>query len=232
MKVNKLVTATLLFACSAFTLQAQDIGYPPDKSPYEDIPTHQRLTFYTGYFKAAKDQLGAIPQSAPQFGVRYEVTVGGPAQFFTRIAFVPSKRNAYDPGALPANRDLGEVSIPMYFVDLGFSFNLTGQKSWKKIVPTAGFAVGLVNANTQTEGDQYRFGTQFTISTELGLRYLLNDTWELRGNVGNTLYRTRYPNTYFVAGPTGESLLPANASRKGYKNNITTSLGLSYPIFR
>lgn len=210
---------------------AQDVGHSPDNSPYRDIETPQRFSVFVGYLAASKDKIGAIPHSAPMFGARYEVAVGGPAQFFARIAYAPSKRNAYDPTALAANRDLGEVSIPLYFTDLGFSFNLTGKKSWNNIIPTAGFGIGIVSGTKNTELDPYRFGTKFTISTDIGVKYLAKNDWEFRTNIGNMIYQTKYPTPYFNAGVAGSPLV-TSGKRSSYRNNWVLTVGGSVPIFR
>jgi hypothetical protein len=224
------IAAALLFATP---LVAQDVGYPPSSSPYRDIPTPQRITLFGGYFVASKDKIGAIPKSAPLVGLRYEVTVGGPAQFFARTAFAPSKRNAYDPARPQATRSLGEVSAPLYFADIGFSFNLTGQKSWNHLVPTVGFGLGLVSSMKRTENDPFRLGTKFAFSTDFGVRYVPEGrSLEWRVNLGNTFYQTRYPAQYTTLAGDGTSLLPEGSSRSSYRMNWTLTAGLSYPIFR
>ena len=60
--------------------QKVDVGYSPPKSPFRDLEYHQELTLFVGYFSAAKDTAGAAPKSAAMEGLRYEITVGGPAQ--------------------------------------------------------------------------------------------------------------------------------------------------------
>jgi hypothetical protein len=234
----KLAAAPLTFACLFSVLCAapvaaqQVVGYPPSQSPYRDLETPQRITVYAGYFLAGKDPIGAHPHSAPMIGARYEVTVGGPAQFFVRLAFANSKRNAYDPSEIQANRSLGTVNAPLLFGDLGFSFNLTGQKSWHHLVPTAGFALGAVNASTRTTNDPYYFGTSFEVSTDFGIRYVPNNDLEARFNLGNTLYQTRYPTAYYTQATDGTSLLQAGTSRSSYRNNWMFTAGVSFPIFR
>ena len=223
------VALALLFATPVL---AQEVGHPPSTSPYRDIPTPQRLSAFVGYLFAAEGELGAIPKDAPLFGLRYEVTVGGPAQFFARAAFAPSKRNAYDPSKPPATRSLGEVSAPLTMIDVGFSFNLTGQKSWHNLVPTAGFGVGIASSMKTTEGDPYRFGTKFLFTTDFGLRYLPpGRSLEWRVNVGNALYQTRFPTPYFVS-TSGAPLLGSDVARSKYRFNWTLTAGAAYPIFR
>ncbi len=223
------VVFALLFATPAL---AQDVGYSPENSPYRDIPTPQRLSVFAGYFSTSQDKIGAIPKSAPLIGVRYEVTVGGPAQFFARVAYANSKRNSFDPTQTEPNRPLGEAKVPILLTDVGFSFNLTGQKSWHNFVPTVGFAAGAVNSRKRNDLDPFRLGTQFTLSTDFGIRYLFENALEARVNVGNTFYQTRYPNSYFTQATDGTSLLPSTTERSKFRNNWMFSTGLAFPIFR
>ena len=55
------------------------VGYPPSKSPYQDITTKQEFTFYGGQFGGSKGDAGVGPQSGGIFGVRYGIRLGGPA---------------------------------------------------------------------------------------------------------------------------------------------------------
>lgn len=213
-------------------LGAQDVGHNPDKSPYRDIETPQRLTMFLSYLSLAKDPIGVTPHSAPMLGLRYEVSVAPPAQFYARLGYASAKRNAFNPTALPADRELGEKTLPMYFTDLGFAFNLTGGKSWNNIIPTAGFGLGVVMANKQEPNDPYKFGTQFTISTDLGIRYQLNNSFELRTSVGSMIYQTRFPLPYYSSGVAGNPLLTSSTKRRSYRNNWVFSAGASVPIFR
>jgi 2,3-bisphosphoglycerate-independent phosphoglycerate mutase len=48
----------------------------------------QELTGFTGYYAAAEDPVGVAPRSGPMLGVRYEIRLGGPAQFYARAAVV------------------------------------------------------------------------------------------------------------------------------------------------
>src|SRR4051794_14267336 len=135
-----------LFLAVAMPAAAQtvDVGYPPPKSPFRDLEYHQELTFFGGYFSAATDPAGAAPKSAPMEGIRYEVTVGGPAQIYARLARVSSERNVIDPSSPAATRHLGSQSWPVYLMDAGLSLNLTGQRSFHGIVPVVALGGGLV----------------------------------------------------------------------------------------
>ncbi len=213
-------------------VHGQEAGYPPSKSPYQDLESPQRIFLFGGYFAAGKDRIGAAPQSAPLFGAQYEVSIGGPAQFFVRAARASSKRDTFDPSQPKATRSLGTIGDPLWLVDLGFLFDLTGQKSWHHLVPTFAFGVGLANARASTADDPYSFGTQFAFNTDLGIRYVPGNTYDVRLGIGNTFYQNHYPTGYYVATSDGTSLIGNGIAKTSYLNSWRLTAGLSVPLFR
>ena len=189
-----------------------------------------------GTDRTEKDDIGAAPHSAPLIGARYDLTIGGLAQFFVRAMRVSSERTAFNPlGISPDSQKLGKVSDPLVMGDLGFALDLTGQKSWHNLIPTIGFAIGVANAsNGVAEEIRTYFGTQFSISSDLGLRYELGKTYELRIDAGNTLYQNHYPSESISCRPrTGRRYAcGSNVSKSSYLNSWMLMAGLSVPIFR
>lgn len=137
-----LLALALLVAPAPLVAQV-DVGYPPPRSPFRDLEFKQEATLFGGYYIAGKDPAGIAPQSGPMAGIRYEVTVGGPAQIVARLARVMSERRVIDPLQPVASRDLGVQNWPLYLVDVGMSLNLTGQRSYRGVVPViyAGLAL-------------------------------------------------------------------------------------------
>jgi len=224
--------AAALLVLSATPVLAQQVGYPPDKSPYQDLVTSQHLTVYGGYYHAGKDDVGAAPGSAPMLGLRYEIDIAGPAQYWIRLGRVSSDRNSYNPLLPTATRSLGKVSDPLYLAETGFSFNLTGRKSWHSIVPVIGFGAGVASATKKAPNDPYRFGTQFAFSTEFGVRVIPSNRYELRFMLGNTFYQNHYPSAYFTKSTDTTAVLGASSSRSSYLANVALTAGLSVPLFR
>lgn len=228
-----LLTAALLFATPAALTAQGVVGYPPERSPYRDVPDWQRITFFGGYFIPQKDEIGATPRSGPIAGFRYEVSVGGPAQFVARAAYVASHRAAFDPTRPQATRSLGDVRQALYLADVGFALNLTGQKSWHHIIPVTTFGLGVITGPGTAARDPYRFGTQFAISSAIGVRIVPAGTYELRLEAGSTLYQSRYPGSYFISPDAATPpLLGARTARSGFRNAWSLTAGLAVPIFR
>ncbi len=224
-----------LFMIVAIPAAAQtvDVGYAPPKSPFRDLEYHQELTFFGGYFLAAKDPAGAAPKSAPMEGIRYEVTVGGPAQIFARLARINSQRDVIDPSLPTATRHLGSQSWPVYLMDAGLSLNLTGQRTFHGIVPIVALGGGLVSdLDKSVEADPFNLGTTFAFSLGTGLRMVPGGRFQIRADVGTYLYQIKYPTQYYVPATDNTAVLPAKQAKNFWKRNGAFSLGVSYLLFR
>jgi hypothetical protein len=98
-------------------------------------------------------------------GFRYEVNVGGPAQLVARLSHVRSERQVINPVEPTTGRDLGIQAWPLYLADFGLSLNLTGQRSYRGIVPVIYTGIGLASdLGKEIEEDPYKLGTTFAFS--------------------------------------------------------------------
>ena len=220
--------ATLLVS----TAHAQ-VGYEPEASPFRDLEYRQELTGFAGWFNAGKDIAGVAPQSGPIVGARYEVRVGGPAQFTARVARVASERRVLDPAKPAAERDLGTESWPLYLGDVSLSINLTGQKSWRRLVPVINGGAGIVS---DFEGDAdvggFQFGTQFAFSFGAGVRFVPGGRFQARVDLSDHLYQVEYPESYRVPASDDTSVLRNTQALRNWKHNVALTVGASYLFFR
>ena len=231
-------TAALLVAAAAAPARAQ-VGYEPPESPFRDLEYRQELTAFGGYYQASGDDAGVAPRSGPASGLRYELRIGGPAQLMVRATRVESERRLINPAAPPASRGLGVRSQALYIADVGISVNLTGQKSYRGLVPVLNGGIGLASdfqnrADAQTDSTPggYKFGTPFALSFGGGVRYTRGGRFQLRADVGDFLYQIKYPNAFYVA-PTGiEPVLANDVKQNQWKHNVAFTLGASYLFFR
>ncbi|MGI9139902.1 MAG: hypothetical protein ACR2GJ_02205 [Gemmatimonadaceae bacterium] len=227
---------TLTLACAALGApasgSAQQVGYPPESSPFRDLEYRHELTLFGGSFAAGKDPAGVAPQGGPMAGLRYELRVGGPAHLMVRASYVQSERDALDPSEPKATRDLGVHSAPLYLIDAGISLNVTGLKSWRRLVPTVNAGIGVVAGNQDVENDPYRFGTPFAITYGAGLRYVPGGRFAIRLGVDAYLYRLKYPTEYYATASDGTTVLDARQSTNFWKNNVALTIGASYLFFR
>jgi hypothetical protein len=210
-----------------------DVGYPPPRSPFRDLEYRHELTLFGGYYMAAKDPAGAAPTSAPMEGLRYELVVGGPAQLVFRLARVNSERNVINPLEPRATRNLGVQSWPIYLTDLGFSLNLTGQRSWHGVVPVISGGIGLASdLDKQDDDDPFNLGTTFAFSFGAGLRIVPGGRFQLRADAGTWMYEYEYPSTYYATTSDNTTVLDQKQAKKFWKKNLGLTLGASYLLFR
>jgi hypothetical protein len=226
----KVLAGVLAVGFAAGSLDAQ-VGYPPAASPFRDLLYKQDVTLFSGYFAAGNDPVGVAPQAGPMVGVRYEVRIGGPAQFFTRAGRVFSERTIINPTLAAGERDIGTTSVPLYVIDLGISFNLTGQKSYRGFVPVVTFGGGIASDfSSQRDVGDYRFGTPFALSLGGGVRYVTDGPFQLRLDLVDYLYQIRYPSSYFVS--TGSAEPVRRGDQSAWTHNRAITVGASYQFFR
>ena len=231
----KQVLLAMILAASASPLAAQgvDVGYPPPSSPFQDLEYKQEATVFGGYFLAGKDPAGVAPRSGPMVGVRYEVGVGGPAQIVARVSTVMSERRVINPVEPAASRDLGIRTWPIYLADFGMSVNLTGQRSWRGMVPVVYTGIGLASdIGKKAEEDPYRLGTTFAFSVAGGLRIVPGGRFQLRADVGTWFYQIKYPSEYYSLTSDNTAVLENDQAKNFWKRNLGLTLGGSYLLFR
>ncbi len=224
-----LVAAALL----AMPAAAQDVGYLPEESPYRDIPWRHEFTAFSGYFMASEDPAGVAPRSGPMAGVRYDVRLGGPAQFYARVSGVSSERMVLDPRAEPGERELGTKSLGLFMADVGISVNVTGQKSWHGLVPVLAGGVGIATDFDTEDIGSYKLGTPFALTFGAGLRWVPGGRFQLRVDVTDHLYQIRYPSTYYQSTATPPTpLLERTQKDNVWKHNAALTIGASYLLGR
>lgn len=212
--------------------QAQ-VGFPPSQSPYYDLEYRQGFAAIAGIFNASDDPAGVAPRAGPLLGLRYDVRIGGPAYFTTRLARVWSERTPVDPTQPAATRRLAAESVGLYLVDAGIVVNLTGQKSWHRLVPSLHGGVGLAS-DGQSDADVggFRFGTTFAFSYGVGVRWVPGGRFEGRVDLGDWLYQIKYPTAYYRPASDGTAVLGDNDPDALWRHNLVLTVGASWAFFR
>ena len=209
------------------------VGFPPDESPYRDLEFRQDISLFSGYFSAKEDIAGVAPRSAPMVGVRWDIRIGGPAWFMVRAAGVASQRTVIDPRRSVATRVIGEESSPIGLLDANIVVQLTGQKSWHRLVPVVGAGLGVASdfKSSRDVGD-FRFGTPFAFNLGGGVRYVPDGRWSLRLDFTDYLYRIKYPDLYRIQASDGTRVLGDDDPSSQWTHNLALSVGASYQLFR
>ena len=137
-----------------------------------------------------------------------------------------------DPARPTTTRFLGTEKRPLTMLDIGFSFALTGGKSFHGFVPLIHTGAGLVSNFKGADPGGLNLGTRFAFVYGAGMRYVTGSRWSVRADAGNRAYQLRYPNRYFEPALDSTSVLPATHSKSAWLNNHAVTLGLSYQLGR
>ena len=121
----------------------------------------------------------------------------------------------------------------MTLADVGLTVALTGQRSYRGLVPLVHLGAGVASNFQGADPGGYTFGTSFAFAYGLGVRYVPRAArLAFRADLGNSTYRVRYPTGYATAGIDGTSVIAANARRQRYLNNTALTAGVSYQFRR
>lgn len=186
----------VILAAVPATLLAQ-VGYPPGKSPYRDIPAGHSFTPLFGYVGGGGGPLKIGPHGGAVYGARYDVRADRTLGFGVSVATGQLDRLIVNPFVKLANRTTGPVQQRTTFADLTVQFNLTGGKSWHGLAPYTGLTGGLAfGASTPQDTSGYQFGHRFYVAPQLGTRLFLTSHLHLRADVRGVFWKLAYPATF------------------------------------
>lgn len=232
MTIRKAAVLTLVL-CALATPAAGQVGHPPNRSPYTDLEFKQEATFFTGYYNAADDPAGVLPRGGVMLGGRYDLRLGGPAYLSVKAAGVLSERTILDPAQPTESRSLGSRSWPLVLADIGLSLNLTGQKSYRHLVPVIAASVGVASDFKNEDVGQFKFGTPFALSYGAGVKWVPGGRTQWRLDVTNYVHKVEYPDSYFIVSASdGTRILRETTAQSFWKGNLAITLGASYLFFR
>lgn len=227
------VMAALSGCAFVSSLEAQ-VGHNPQRSPYIDLEYRQEASVFGGYYNAGTDMVGVAPGSGTMFGLRYDLRLGGPASLTSKFAYVASKRTIIDPRRPVATRVVeSNAAWPIYMADVGISLNLTGQRSYRRIVPFVNGSLGLASdLKASADVGAWKFGTPFALSFGGGIKWVPAGNLQVRADLSSQLYQIKYPSSYFLTASDGTSVLGATDKKNDWTSNLGLSIGLSYLFFR
>jgi len=223
------VKATLLGLLAllvALPVSAQEVGYPPAQSPYTDLLYKQELSPFGGWASASDDAARVLPKSASIAGVRYQVYLGGPVSFDADFSRMGSTRNVIDPKQVAAKRLLGTTAAAVYGVNVGVALSLTGRKSWHHLVPEVRGGAGVVSSEAKDDSSGYTFGTPFAFTFGGGLKFVSLGRLQIRADVGERLYKQKYPDSFYQNASDNTSVLTTQA-RSFWANQTLFTVGAS-----
>ncbi len=220
---------------SAFVLSQSaiaQVGHLPTESPYEDYKSGQTLSASGGWLAIKRDPAKVAPDATGFVSLRYDIGVGGPAYLFARYTVAPSTRNVFDPTKPAKTRLVSTASATTSVVDVGLDIALTGQKTWHHLIPSLSGGLGIASDFAKADTGLYRFGTKFSFTYGLGLRYLLRSGYSIRFDATNYIWQYQYPEKYFLKAADSTAILSDTKARSVWRGNWGVSAGVSVPIFR
>ncbi len=223
-----LLTAALAVLLSA-PLAAQ-VGFTPAASPFEDLRGKQGLTLAVGSVAPGGDPAGVGPRTGLQLSARYEVLLTGPLWLQARATYAPRlERTVKDPILAGPLRNILTSRRPLAMLEGGFGLNLTGNKSWHRVVPQVHGALGWAYGGTSRfDPGGYRFGNRFTISYGVGARVVTGREWELHADLTHFFWKYSYPDDY---SGNANAILPEGPLGP-WQGNALLSVGMTRFFFR
>lgn len=200
MSVRRSLLVVLLAAIA--TPAAAQVGHDPTSSPYRDMRIKHTLTFLGGHLGGGRGKARVGPSSGQQFGLRYDIHVGGAASIFLGASYTSAERNLVDPDESEATRYFGTATQELFLIDGGFNLILTGRKTWHGLAPYLGAAVGaVVGSPVPEDSSGFAFETKFQVGPMVGVRYFFNRRLHVRLEARDILWRLTYGSTRFFNDP-------------------------------
>lgn len=188
----------LLLVTCASPLAAQ-VGYPPNRSPYQDIVSNYGFSAYGGWIAGARGRAGVGPVDGPVGGVRYEMSIGGPTDMVFGAGFGQLNRYVVDPNADTLTRRSGPVDQRMITADVGLNVLLTGRKTWHRLAPYIGASLGMAfGLNVAQDTSGYNFNNKFMLGPQVGIRWFPFDNVSVRIEARDLFWQLKYPSSFYT----------------------------------
>ena len=211
---------------------AAQVGHLPANSPFEDVKLGQNLSIMGGWMAMTRDPADVAPLSSLAAALRYDIGIGGPASLYARYVVAPSERKLLQPTNPLAKRVISTPGVTTHQLDAGLDLALTGKKTWHRLIPSLNGGVGVVTDFAAADTGAYRFGTKFSFSYGLSLRYLPRKGPMIRVDLTNFMWQYEYPDRYFVKASDTTSVLTDTRNRSSWRGSRTVTVGVTLPLFR
>lgn len=190
--------SALLLSLAPAALSAQAlVGHTPGTSPYMDLPRGHTLTVSGGLVTSGKGSIGLGPSDGTVFTLRYDRRLSALVGITGGVGVASLERLVAHPDAPVESQFSGPVSQTVSLVDLGLHFNLTGDKSWRRLAPffmlTGGFGFA---QQPDADTTSYEFGTKFFFQPGIGTRVMLSPRLQLRAEALALAWKLSYPSSY------------------------------------
>lgn len=216
----------------ATTVAHAQVGHAPESSPFRDQKIGQTVSLLAGRLSPARDPGNVAPKGSTAFGLRYDVSIGGPSSLFVRYLMSPSERRVVLPAEPQETRLLGTPSTVTHIADMGLDIALTGPKTWRSLMPSLFGAIGMATDFRGIDQGGYRFGGKFAISYGASVRIIPSGRISYRIDASNFYWQYQYPDAFFVPASDGSAVLENTRSRNAWRSNWSLTAGVSWRLFQ
>ncbi len=235
--VQRALTAAALCAVAlAFPpATSAQVGHPPDASPYREVRARQVFSAWGGYVKGEAGRAGVGPRDGVVVGGRYEFLFSGPVALDIRLGVADLDRRVIDPTQVAGLRARGTFDQQVLMADAGINLVLTGGKTWRRLAPYIGGALGLAfGGEVPEDSSTFEFNTHFIVAPQAGARWHVSDRLLFRFEARDVIWRLRYPDLFFqppVADPDGAPVLdPLTSSDTDWTHHLVLTFSLGYAL--
>jgi len=233
------VSIMMLLICSLLGVHqvaSAQVGHRPESSPYRDLQAKRVLSFIGGYMNGSSGAAEVGPGDGPFAGARFDLHLSGPAAATFGASMASLERIIIDPTRGPENRTLDTASQSVLLLDAGIDLLLTGEKTWRGMIPYVGGGLGFalggdVSADTLSG---FTFSTHFTTGPRIGVWLHPSDRITFRIEGRDKIWRLKYPDGFFSI-PEHEPLelpvLDANIMKDTqWVHHLTLSITVGWTI--
>jgi hypothetical protein len=170
-------------------------------SPYRYIETKQEVGLILGRASVNTGRFGYGPSGGTIVGVRWGINLSGPMGLEVVATGIKGTRDVIDPTHAEGNRNVGTADVLLGTIDGRLRFSLTGDRTWHDLAPFIVAGAGVVfdlSGNQSADSvldasNQFSFSTSFFGTMGGGVRWMLTDRLELRGDGVFSLWKLKTP---------------------------------------
>lgn len=170
--------ATMFLLFTGAGPAAAQVGHDPATSPYTDVRHSVFIVASGGQFFGSGGDAGVAPHDGPVVGLRLSFLANKTVQIDGGIMYGFLGRLVYDPFLPVGQRFTGPVDNDVLWAEGAIHFNLMGGKTWHRLAPFVGNAIGLAFVE-DLRGTAFNLGTKFYFAPLAGVRYFLSDALAL-----------------------------------------------------
>jgi hypothetical protein len=176
---------------------SQQVGTSPERSPFNDILTHQGFTLFGGRFAGNANAAGTGVRPGFMVGGRLQIRLSSALDVWATMGEVWTNRLRIDAGGDTA-RATGNITVRLLAADLDLALNLTGDKTWHGLAPYVALGAGITMPSAKiVDPGGFQLGTDFTVVPTVGTRFFISRSLALRFEARDYYYRYTYPLFYF-----------------------------------